>query len=296
MAKVSILMNGYNSEEYLKEAIDSIYEQTFKDWEIIFIDNCSTDSTREIVKSYNEKIKYYKTKENVPLGAARNYGLQFCKGEFLAFLDTDDRWLKNKLELQIELMEKNKEYKLCYSATFFIDEKGKRMGSFIPHAYSGNVFPQQLKRYEMNMQTVMLRNDFSISFNENLKYSPDYDLFVEISSKYQVGVIKDYLVEYRKHSSSFTNNNIDLWGLEMEFTLNRLIKSYPFLKKQYENEFILAYSKVKYYKAYYLISINKKDEAKFLLSEIKFIKPVYLFLYIVSHFPVILWNVLHKFK
>jgi teichuronic acid biosynthesis glycosyltransferase TuaG len=198
MAEVSILMNGYNAQKYLKEAIDSIFDQTYEDWEIIFIDNCSTDKTKEIVFSYNEKVKYYKTEKNIPLGAARNFGLQFCTGKYLAFLDTDDIWMPEKLKLQIDIMNKNRDFQLCYGGVIYIDESGKEIGRLLPKAASGNVFAQQLMRYEINMQTVLLRNNRSFYFNESLKHSPDFDIFMEIAASESVYVIHKPLVKYRK--------------------------------------------------------------------------------------------------
>ena len=98
MPKISILMNAYNAELYLEEAINSIYNQTFNDWEIIFIDNCSIDQTCKIAQSYDNRLKYFKTNENIPLGAARNFGLNFVSGKYLTFLDTDDVWEKKNLK------------------------------------------------------------------------------------------------------------------------------------------------------------------------------------------------------
>lgn len=140
MAKVSILMNGYNCEKHLNESINSIYSQDFTDWEIVFIDNCSTDSTKKIINEYDEKIKYYKTSKNIPLGEARNFGIQFCKGEYLAFLDTDDIWLKEKLKEQVSLMDLNKDLQMCYTGGYYIDYNSNKIGSFIPKARTGNVF------------------------------------------------------------------------------------------------------------------------------------------------------------
>jgi len=296
MAKVSILMNGYNSEKYLKEAIDSIYAQIFEDWEIIFIDNCSTDCTKRIVDGYDDKIKYYKTEKNIPLGAARNYGLQFCQGEYLAFLDTDDIWLKNKLLQQIELMDANKDFYLCYGGVLYIDENSKQIGSMLPQAISGDVFKQQLKRYEINMQSVLLRNNSSIRFNKQLRHSPDFDLFMSICVKSKVCVIKDYIVMYRKLNNSLTSKNIDVWWSEMKYTLDRIFEENLNFKENYSKEYNLAYAKVAYYKARYLINENKKIMAINELSKYKFTNYKYFILYIILLFPTFMWNFMHRNK
>ncbi len=296
MPKISILMNGYNSEKYLKEAIDSIYAQTFKDWEIIFIDNCSIDDTKKIVDSYDNKIKYYKTEKNIPLGAARNFGLQYCKGEYLAFLDTDDIWLNEKLEKQITLMSEKKNLLMCYGGVIYIDEDSKEIGKFIPDAIIGNVFEQQLKRYEINMQSVLIRNNIKITFDEKKQFSPDFDLFMRISSQYQVEAIKDYLVKYRKLKNSLTTQKIDRWWIEMEQTLDDIFSGNSMLKDKYPKEYELAYAKVAYYKSRYLISIDQRNDASSELSKYKFINYKYFILYVASFLPNILWNFVNRYK
>ncbi len=296
MAKVSILMNGYNAQKYLKEAIDSVYAQTFKDWEIIFIDNCSIDDTQNIVNNYDEKIKYYKTDFNIPLGAARNFGLQYCKAEYIAFLDTDDIWFENKLDVQIKAMDENLEFQLCYGGVIYIDENSQEIGQMIPETISGDVFAQQLKRYEINMQSVMLRNSVHIKFNEQLRHSPDFDLFMNLASKSKVYVIKDFIVKYRKLPNSLTSKNIDVWWIEMQETLDRIFFEDDTLKEKYQKEYNMAYAKVAYYKAQYLISIGKTSEASTELSRFKFTNYRYFILYVASMLPINIWNFIHKYK
>jgi glycosyltransferase involved in cell wall biosynthesis len=292
--KVSVLMNGYNSEKYLKEAIDSIYSQTFENWEIVFIDNCSTDSTKKIVDSYDNKIKYYKTDKNIELGEARNFGLQYCDGEFLAFLDTDDIYLSNKLELQVSQLLENPDYQMNYTGGFFIDENSNNIKQFTPKAISGNVFPVQLKKYEINMQTVLIRNNQKIIFDNELEFSPDYDLFMKICSKHNVGVIKNPLVKYRKLNNSLTDKKINRWSIEMKKTLDNIFSNNPLLQKKYPKEHKMAYAKVAYYKARYLIKINQKINAIKCLSEYKYTNMVYYLLFALSIMPKYFWGKVHN--
>ena len=296
MARVSILMNGYNSQKYLKEAIDSIYNQTYIDWEIIFIDNCSTDKTSKIVHSYDEKIKYYKTSKNIPLGEARNFGLSKCKGEYLAFLDTDDIWLDYKLKEQIELLDKDKSLQMCYSGAIWIDEEGKEINQDLPKDRSRDVFSNNLVRYEVNMQTVLIRNSIDISFNIKMEFSPDYDLFMRIMSSYKVSVINKPLVKYRKLSNSLTSKKIDRWAIEMEESLDNIFKNNPSLKDKYSKEYSLAYAKVGYYYAQLYVSINDIKRARLALHKYRFISKEYLFLYLLSYLPLSIWIFIHKFK
>jgi glycosyltransferase involved in cell wall biosynthesis len=288
-------MNGYNAEKYLKEAIDSIYSQTFKDWEIIFIDNCSTDNTRDILNSYDNKIKYYKTDENIPIGSARNFGLKYCKGEYLAFLDTDDIWLNDKLEKQIKILDENQNFQFCYGGVIYINEYSMEIGKMLPQSKSGNVFAQQLMRYEINQQAIVLRNNIEIEVNEALRHAPDFNMFMNIASKYRGYVVNDYLVKYRKHSNSLTSKNIDIWWLEMKIVLDNIFKDES-LRKKYSKEYKFAYAKVSYNKARYLMSVGNQNDANNELSRYKFIDLKYFMLYVLSLFPIKIWDLVHRLK
>ncbi len=102
---ISVIMNCLNCAKYLKEAIDSVYAQTYTNWEIIFWDNASTDRSAEIARSYDGRLRYFRGSETVPLGEARNRALEQARGEFIAFLDCDDLWMPQKLEKQLPLFD-----------------------------------------------------------------------------------------------------------------------------------------------------------------------------------------------
>jgi glycosyltransferase involved in cell wall biosynthesis len=288
----SILMNCYNCKKYLVEAIDSIYNQTVSDWEIIFVDNCSTDGSKELLKNYDKRIKYYKTEKTISLGEARNFGLQFCKSEFLAFLDTDDIWMPKKLETELQLLEENQNYQMCYSSFFFIDENSLETSKYSVFGRNGNVFKTLLKRYEINMQTVLLRNNIEISFNPEMQFSPDFDLFMDIASKHEIGVIQIPLVKYRKTASSLTSKKISRWWLEMKMTLDRILTEE---QKENVDEVKYSYAKVNYYKAVFLMKENRKNEAVEILKEYRFLDFKYFIIYFFSH-SELFWNFLHKLK
>lgn len=293
MPKVSILMNCYNGQKYLQEAIDSIYAQTFKDWEIIFIDNCSTDNSAKIAQSYDNKLKYYKTKKNTKLGEARNFGLQYCASDYLAFLDTDDIYLPNKLEQQIKLMDGNQSLVLCYSGRFYIDKFGDGIGGNVPIATTGYVFAEQLKRYEVDMQSALIRNNIPIKFDEKLEFSPDYDLFMLICSQYQVGVIKEKLIKYRKLSNSLSMQKVHKWGEEAKYTLDKVFTKYPELVKKYPKERKRAYAKVGHYFARNLMNKKQASAARMALKEHKYVCFESFVLYVLAFSPIV-WRLMHK--
>ena len=123
---VSVIMNCLNCSKYLSTAIDSVYGQTYNNWEIILLDNNSDDNSLAIVKKYDDKIKYFRTSKIEKLGKARNIALEKSKGEYLAFLDCDDLWLPEKIEKQISLFENNKKLGLVFCDTIFCDNSGDK--------------------------------------------------------------------------------------------------------------------------------------------------------------------------
>ena len=123
---VSVIMNCCNGEKYLREAIDSVYAQTYQNWEIIFWDNNSTDNSALIAQSYDERLKYFLAKERTPLGKARVLAANEGKGEYLSFLDCDDLWETHKTEKQIKLLLSDKGISgFVYSRCEVISENGE---------------------------------------------------------------------------------------------------------------------------------------------------------------------------
>ena len=292
---VSILMNCYNGERWLKEAIDSVYAQTYQNWEIIFVDNCSIDDSAEIARKYDHRLKHYKTDKNISLGAARNWGLQFVSGKYLAFLDVDDTWVPNKLEKQVSILEKNPSYIFCYSGNFYMNKDGKITGSRKPKSKSGFVLPMLLKHYDVNMQSALVKYDKKYCyFDEGLSYSPDYEIFMRIASEYKAYVLYDLLVYYRKLKNSLSSQKIDRWWIEKQMTLDAVLNTKPELKDKYLKEFKLAYAKVSYYKAIYEYSVGNDAQARIEMRKIRFIRVVYFLLYILSIMPFDLWRKIHR--
>ena len=291
---VSVIMNCYNGGKFLKEAIDSIYAQTYSNWEIIFWDNASTDDSACIANSYDDRLKYHLALETTSLGEARGLALKKITGEYISFLDCDDIWLPKKLYEQIEIMENNKEYKMCYGGGLVIDESGILKDKHLPRASSGDVFKHQLTKFEIPMNSVLIRSDIPLTFNNSLEYSPDYDLMLNIASRYKVFVIRDYLIKYRIVSGSLTFNKSHRWWIERKYTLDSIFTEFPDIMLKYPEEHRQAYAKVGYYKARHLFMINEWKKAVFILSESKFISIKFFLLYVISLFGVHVWNYIHS--
>jgi glycosyltransferase involved in cell wall biosynthesis len=286
---VSIIMNCYNSERFLKEAIDSVCQQSYEDWEIVFWDNASTDSSAEIAQSYDDRVKYFLAAETAPLGEARNLALKQAKGKYIAFLDCDDIYLPDKLEKQVALMEQG-EYALSYGSAITVDESGREIRRRAVSNKSGNVFAGLLKRYEVNMQSVMVRRDIllaeKLGFDESMKYCPDYNLFMEIASRHMVGVIKDFLVKYRVVANSLSKQTLDIAAPELRYSLDRILSGNPQLKSKYPSEITGAYAKLHYYDAVAAIYQDNRKEARNRLKPAVRHNMAFIFLYLLLYLPI----------
>ena len=284
---VSILMNCYNGEEYLREAIESIYAQTYNNWEIIFVDNCSTDNSAEISKLYNDgRLKYYQTEKNIPLGAARNFGLKFVNGKYLAFLDTDDIWMFDKLEKQLKII--NDEIAFIHSPVLQIDSNGNILRETKINKKKN--FVTLLERYDINMHSTLINLKLvKFKFNESLSYCPDYELFMNIAAdELQFCSLDVPLVKYRIHDKSLSSKTTDIQIKEILIVLNNIRDKYPVLNKKYHNSFSLAINKFKYL-------INTKtflhEERYFDASKELFLLSIYdkkyLLLSLILAFPIL---------
>lgn len=282
-------MNCKNGEAFLSEAIDSVYDQTYKNWEIIFWDNISTDSSAKIAQSYDHRIKYFLAKKATPLGEARNLALNEASGKYVCFLDCDDIYLPKKLEKQVEMMEKDK-YVMGYGSALIINKDNKVIKSIPTKNRSGFILKELLNHYEINMQSVILLNSYlkekKLNFMTNMKYCPDHNMFMKIASKNKIGVQKDFIVKYRILKNSLSIDTIHLAGAEVRLTLDHISLNLPKLKNSLKKEFENAYSKCIYYESIAAIYVNNYFEARKLLRPLINLKYEYLFLYIILFIPL----------
>ena len=157
---VSIIMNCFNGEKYLSQSLDSILDQTYQNWEIIFWDNQSTDNSSEIFKSYKDgRFKYFYASKYTALGKARNLATEKAKGDFIAFLDTDDLWDKNKLELQMGYFN-NPEVGVVYSNLWVLKKDKKKKLYMRQKLPRGNIYNELIKNYSVGILTAVIRKNF----------------------------------------------------------------------------------------------------------------------------------------
>ncbi len=203
--KVSVIIPTYNSAEYITEALDSVFAQTYKNYEVIVIDDGSTDNTKDVLKPYMSRIKYI-YKENGGVSSARNVGIKNAEGEYIAFLDSDDIWLPEKLERQIERFNSEPDLGLVYSNCIRFSENGIEQSSRKVKKYlEGDIFAKILEGYVLPTSTVIAKKlcfDEVGYFDERFSVSEDYDMWLRISRFFKIGYVKGPLVKYRIRTSS----------------------------------------------------------------------------------------------
>jgi glycosyltransferase involved in cell wall biosynthesis len=236
-------MNCYNSARYLQEALDSVYRQTFKDYEIIFWDNQSTDDSGKIAQSYRYPLKYFRGEKFLPLGAARNAAIEKATSKYIAFLDCDDIWLPEKLEKQIALLNSNQELGLAYSDCYVIDSAGtagEKTYFYNKKLLRGMAFKELFQANPIPLLTaVITREAFNKAgvFNPKYEIAEEYDLWLRIAEYYPIDFIEQPLAKYRVHSESATSKNHILNYKEDLQIKGYWLKRNPGLKKEFGGRF-----------------------------------------------------------
>ena len=235
---VSIILNCYNSANFLKKSINSVISQNYKNWELIVFDNCSTDNTKSVIQKFKriKRIKYYQSKRFFSLYKARNLAIKKTKGSLITFLDSDDWWSKSKLNKQVKFLERKKNCNIIYSNHFLYNEKRNKISLFSKKKlYNGKITQSLLDNFKMPILTTMIRKKLFLkySFDHTYNIIGDFDLFVRISLKEKIFSTQEPLAFYRIHDSNMTTKRIDLNILELEKWLlknynKRIFKNFNF--------------------------------------------------------------------
>ncbi len=208
---VSVIIPTYNREIFLRNSILSVNNQSYKNWELIIVDDGSTDNTKQLIddmkKNLNINLKYY-YKENGGVSSSRNYGIKVSNGDYIAFLDSDDEWDKLKLEKQIKRMiETNTRVNYCGTLKKFVDNDMK-----IENKFEEGLILKNIIKYTVNAETITwivekkLLIDNNIFFEENCSFAEDLEFFIKVCSIAEVSCIKEYLAIYNMHNASLSNN------------------------------------------------------------------------------------------
>ncbi len=271
---VSILMTIHNHERFLEQSIKSIISQSFKNWELIAIDNGSRDNSRKELNNIKDKrIKKKFLKKNIGRTNCLNYGLKFCKGKFIAILDSDDLAVKDRIKIQLKRMEGNKKLWLTSSAYVVIDEDNRLIKKV---EINKNLYnPRKLINENIiSHSTVMYRkkliNEIG-NYPKDFKYAQDYAFYLRTLKKFNLEIIKNKLCKVRiahKNSETFRQSTTGLIVFEELKLLNWSYRNFDLTKKE----------KIKF-----LFTLLKKILKLFILNYFIVI-PLIIFFFIVSFF------------
>ena len=210
MIMVSVIMPAYNSGKYIKDAISSVLEQTYADFELLIVNDASEDDTEAVVQSFNDdRIRYFKNKQSMGAAICRNSAIRHAKGEFIAFLDSDDLWKPEKLEKQLAFMMQN-DCAFSYTAYEEMNESGEKSGRIV----SG---PKKVTR--TGMYTFCWPGCLTVMYNRNvvgdleiypIERNNDYAMWLKIIRKADLHLLNENLALYRKRQGSVSGQSIPL--------------------------------------------------------------------------------------
>ena len=267
---ISVIINCRNSQKYIKETIDSVINQTYKNFEIIIVNNNSTDNTKNIIFSYSDqRIKYFELNKSISLGAARNIALKESSGEFIAFIDSDDIWDKSKIEQTLKEFQNN--IGLVYSdVVYFNSEKSFNLYKG-RKAYEGNCFSSLLIDYNLCISSCVISRKYmnQFLFDENLNVCEDLDFFLKISYKSKLKYVPKTLVKYRIHGSNLSITNQHMFYEEFKIVLKNLQQKFNI-----ENKLIIKMEDINYINYAKFFWKNRKIKESF--TELKKIKTLHL--------------------
>lgn len=236
--KISIIIPVYNGEKYIAQAIESVLAQTYKNFEIIIINDGSTDNSLEKIKPYLSlpNIKYIE-QHNKGVAAARNTGIVNYAGELIALLDQDDLWLSEKLKVQVDYLAKNTDVGLVHSNFAYIDKKGKQIyptDAWITDA-KGMCFKRLFIGNAIAPLTVIMKRECMDRvglFDEEISYCDDYELWLRIARHFRIGHIDQILALYRLHGSNASGRDWVGMKLKKLEAINGFLRKFPEVRSE----------------------------------------------------------------
>ncbi|MEN6293489.1 MAG: glycosyltransferase family 2 protein [Methanobacterium sp.] len=232
---VSVIIATYNRAYLIGRAIKSILDQTFQDFELIIVDDGSSDNTKELITKYMQedpRIKYIKNKRNLGLPKTRNEAIKVAQGKYIGLLDDDDEWLPNKLEKQVNKFQSTpKTVGLVYCGLIYISRNEKPSKTIIPKL-KGNLFTDILKGNFFGSSTPLIKKEcFEKSgfFDGNFSNGEDWDMWIRISKNYEIDYVPEALTLYYVHGNQMSANfNDTIEGFEKILKKhNEDINNYP---------------------------------------------------------------------
>ncbi len=245
MPKVTVLIPVYNRERYLRDAIDSLLAQTFTDFELLIIDDGSTDSSRELVRAYEDaRIRLLCNEQNQGIPATRNRGIKEARGEYLAFLDSDDRALPERLARQVAFLDHHPDYAAVGSWVEWMDEAGRPLGRIKRKTVDANrIAAERLFRSGLQNPTVLAHTKILRAYGhrEDLALGSDYDLWARVATDFKLTNLPQVLVYCRTHCGRTTEGQVERikgWRLQI-FAWQLKALGVPFTADDLERHYLL---------------------------------------------------------
>ncbi|MCK5607342.1 glycosyltransferase [Candidatus Pacearchaeota archaeon] len=217
MPKVSVIIPTYNRSHVIYRSIQSVLNQTYQDFEIIVVDDGSTDNTEDVIRNFNDsRIIYIRHNDNKGVAAARNTGIKASKSEYIAFQDSDDEWFSEKLNKQIEAFEMNPEIGIIYTDMLRINKEGEIKYWHSPTVSYGHIINPKTMDYQFMglgiVSTLIKRECFNKvgDLDENFPRFEDLEIFIRLSKHYHFHHIKEPLVSYYATDDGISSNNTTL--------------------------------------------------------------------------------------
>lgn len=230
MVSVSIIIPTYNRRNLIGKAIDSVLAQSWPDYELIIVDDGSTDATGEYIsRKYPDPRIHYYYQPNKGQNFARNLGLSKATGEFLCFLDSDDLWPDNKLEISLTAFQEHPDVDIVYGDEIIIDEQGNELGKERIKRYSGMVSAKLIVDNFVGMSAAMVRTDAVRKIggmDEKIKVADDYSLWLRLSSSCRFYYLEEPLGYYRITSGQISKDKMARLNSNL-YTVNQFLEKYP---------------------------------------------------------------------
>lgn len=284
---VSVIIPTYNHAHFLPEALKSVLDQSYTDFEVIIVDDGSTDNTKDVIQPFfNDSRVRYIYQENSGLPATRNRGIKEAKGTFVALLDSDDIWLPSKLEKQVSLFDADSEVVLIYCDAEFIDVNGDTIPDPGYKPIPGSTYKDLLY---MNWvigsgSSVLIRKSVFEKaglFDETLTGLDDIDMWIRILRNRKSDYVDEVLVKIRRHRSMEVANTVKIKKRERAYFhhMQKYMEIFPELKKEKRRAYFQTYRKL-FYKSYEVCRF--KNMLPYFLKACAY-KPSFFFESILSH-------------
>jgi glycosyltransferase involved in cell wall biosynthesis len=248
MPQFSVIMPCFNHAAFVGESIEGVLAQSVSDLELIVVDDCSMDTSREVIEKYvrsDPRVRGIYHETNLGASRSRNDGMRAAQSQFLAFCDADDVWMPTKLARQLEILEKHPVHHVAYSDARIIDERGEETGERfsdkfpVPGNGSGRLFEELCTRNFINMQTAVVRRECiadSGYFDEQIKWVEDWWFWVKIANTHSFVYTDEALAKYRVHQKSTGRVQREGYKANRIKVFHRTLRNYPGISSELKGQ------------------------------------------------------------